>query len=106
MSLANVLSNLDYTARRTGGESADHMPTAALRPAPALPDPAERCPGFEQHVQMVHGTTTLAFKYQGGVIVAVDSRASAGAYIASQTVKKARHGHAPPCLPPSLQLAL
>ena len=34
------------------------------------------------------GTTTLAFKYQGGVIVAVDSRATGGSYIASQTVKK------------------
>lgn len=35
-----------------------------------------------------HGTTTLAFKFKHGVIVAVDSRASAGSYIASQTVKK------------------
>ena len=37
---------------------------------------------------MLHGPTTLAFKYKGGVVVAVDSRASSGAYIASQTVKK------------------
>ncbi len=35
-----------------------------------------------------HGTTTLAFKFEHGVIVAVDSRATAGSYIASQTVKK------------------
>jgi len=35
-----------------------------------------------------HGTTTLAFKFKQGVIVAVDSRATAGPYIASQTVKK------------------
>ncbi|XP_050412334.1 proteasome subunit beta type-5 [Patella vulgata] len=35
-----------------------------------------------------HGTTTLAFKFDHGVIVAVDSRATAGPYIASQTVKK------------------
>jgi len=35
-----------------------------------------------------HGTTTLAFKFRQGVIVAVDSRATAGPYIASQTVKK------------------
>ncbi|KAL5022212.1 hypothetical protein ScPMuIL_001367 [Solemya velum] len=35
-----------------------------------------------------HGTTTLAFKFQHGVVVAVDSRATAGPYIASQTVKK------------------
>lgn len=35
-----------------------------------------------------HGTTTLAFKFQGGIIVAVDSRASAGSWIASVKVKK------------------
>lgn len=35
-----------------------------------------------------HGTTTLGFKFAGGVIIAVDSRATAGPWIASQTVKK------------------
>jgi len=35
-----------------------------------------------------YGTTTLGFKFQHGVIIAVDSRATAGPYIASQTVKK------------------
>eukprot|EP00891_Asterochloris_glomerata_P009713 jgi/Astpho2/9713/e_gw1.00149.148.1_t len=35
-----------------------------------------------------HGTTTLGFMFQGGIIVAVDSRASQGSYISSQTVKK------------------
>eukprot|EP01054_Gregarina_sp_Poly1_P000593 Gregarina_sp_Poly_1__592@NODE_113_length_13886_cov_267_363051_g100_i0_p8_GENE_NODE_113_length_13886_cov_267_363051_g100_i0NODE_113_length_13886_cov_267_363051_g100_i0_p8_ORF_typecomplete_len277_score30_34Proteasome/PF00227_26/8_1e48_NODE_113_length_13886_cov_267_363051_g100_i057056535 len=34
------------------------------------------------------GTTTLAFRFQGGVIVACDSRASQGSFIASQTVRK------------------
>lgn len=37
---------------------------------------------------MKHGTTTLAFRFNHGIIVAVDSRATAGSYIASQTVKK------------------
>ncbi|EAK87568.1 Pre2p/proteasome subunit beta type 5; NTN hydrolase fold [Cryptosporidium parvum Iowa II] len=37
---------------------------------------------------MNRGTTTLGFIYQGGVILAVDSRASQGSYIASQEVKK------------------
>ena len=32
-------------------------------------------------IQFAHGTTTLAFKFQHGVIVAVDSRATAGSYI-------------------------
>eukprot|EP00897_Mesotaenium_endlicherianum_P009369 jgi/Mesen1/8460/ME000476S07993 len=48
--------------------------------------------GFQKAaVQMVkpaHGTTTLAFCYKDGLIVAVDSRASMGQYISSQTVKK------------------
>jgi len=34
------------------------------------------------------GTTTLGFVFQGGVIISVDSRASMGSYIGSQTVKK------------------
>lgn len=34
------------------------------------------------------GTTTLAFKYQGGVCVCVDSRATGGQYIGSNSVKK------------------
>ncbi|KXS15015.1 N-terminal nucleophile aminohydrolase [Gonapodya prolifera JEL478] len=44
---------------------------------------AESC-----RINIAKGTTTLAFKYQGGVIVCVDSRATAGSYIASGTVKK------------------
>lgn len=32
-------------------------------------------------IQFDHGTTTLAFKFKHGVIVAVDSRATAGSYI-------------------------
>ncbi|KAG6856465.1 Proteasome subunit beta type-5 [Tephrocybe sp. NHM501043] len=39
-------------------------------------------------IKIQHGTTTLAFRFQGGVIVAVDSRATAGSYVASGTVKK------------------
>lgn len=34
------------------------------------------------------GTTTLGFRFKGGVVLAVDSRASSGQYIASQTVQK------------------
>ena len=39
-------------------------------------------------IDMAHGTTTLAFVFKGGVIVAVDSRATMGSYIGSQHVKK------------------
>ncbi|EEB09743.2 20S proteasome component beta 5 [Schizosaccharomyces japonicus yFS275] len=39
-------------------------------------------------INMNHGTTTLAFRYKHGIVVCVDSRASAGPLVASQTVKK------------------
>ncbi|KAL1378397.1 hypothetical protein pipiens_015608, partial [Culex pipiens pipiens] len=35
-----------------------------------------------------HGTTTLGFRFQGEVILAVDSRATGGQFIGSQTIKK------------------
>lgn len=41
-----------------------------------------------QKVKFAKGTTTLAFKFDAGVIVSVDSRSTQGPYIASQTVKK------------------
>jgi len=39
-------------------------------------------------LEMRHGTTTLGFVYDNGVVIAVDSRSTQGSYIASQTVKK------------------
>lgn len=35
-----------------------------------------------------HGTTTLAFKFNNSIIVAVDSMASIGSYVGSRTVRK------------------
>lgn len=42
----------------------------------------------EEGLKYSHGTTTLAFRFAGGVVVAVDSRASMGSYIGSNDVKK------------------
>lgn len=60
---------------------------------PPLEDPKSflemyKKPDSAVKINFNRGTTTLAFKYQGGVIVSVDSRATGGSYIASQTVKK------------------
>jgi len=44
--------------------------------------------GKEVDMNFDHGTTTLGFKYQGGVLLAVDSRATGGMYIGSGSVKK------------------
>ncbi|ELA41429.1 uncharacterized protein VICG_01534 [Vittaforma corneae ATCC 50505] len=43
---------------------------------------------IEHQIQPEHGTTTLAFIFKEGMVIAVDSRATAGSYIASQTVNK------------------
>ena len=64
------------------GRGADILPQDQLPnldEAPMLPDPLNRCEGADHMVKMLHGTTTLAFKYKNGVVVAVDSRASSGA---------------------------
>lgn len=42
----------------------------------------------QKRIHFAHGTTTLGFLFQNGVIVAVDSRSTMGNYIASQSVKK------------------
>lgn len=42
--------------------------------------------GIQMHFD--HGTTTLGFCFQGGVLLAVDSRATGGQFIGSQTMKK------------------
>jgi len=62
---------------------------------PACPNPVDflrthtdEASNSNCRIKFHHGTTTLAFKFAGGVVVAVDSRATAGSYIASQTVKK------------------
>jgi 20S proteasome subunit beta 5 len=48
------------------------------------------CGAGDEHqaVKFAKGTTTLAFKFQGGIIVSVDSRSTMGAYISSGTVQK------------------
>jgi len=62
---------------------------------PPYPRPAENIgnicrdeDGREIKMNFDHGTTTLGFKYQGGVLLAVDSRATGGMYIGSGSVKK------------------
>lgn len=65
---------------------------------PNVPNPAlfcrnnfaSVCGGGDENqaVKFAKGTTTLAFKFNEGIIVSVDSRSTMGNYIASQTVKK------------------
>lgn len=65
---------------------------------PNVPDPAQFCRNnfasacgrsdADQEVKFAKGTTTLAFKFNEGIIVSVDSRSTMGNFVASGTVKK------------------
>ena len=60
-------------------------PAHSLAPARAALPAYLQLDSFErevvEYVKPNHGTTTLGFLFQGGVIIAVDSRASQGSYI-------------------------
>ena len=56
-----------------GGDSAPSDPFAKQAPPP---------------LDYAHGTTTLSFKFRGGIIAAVDSRASMGEFVGSKTTQK------------------
>lgn len=61
---------------------------------PPVPQPGEflkdvwNNPNAPEKLHFAHGTTTLAFIFNKGVVVTVDSRSTQGNYIASGTVKK------------------
>lgn len=57
--------------------------------SPFLADnPGLRAPDDEKGWSAPHGTTVLAIKYQGGVVIAGDRRATEGYQIASRTIEK------------------
>lgn len=45
-------------------------------------------PHTRRVMDFAKGTTTLAFKFQGGIIIAVDARATMGGFISSNNVRK------------------
>lgn len=45
-------------------------------------------PPLTPPVEFAHGTTTISFRFQGGIVAAVDSRASIGNFVGSKTTQK------------------
>jgi len=97
--LSDWMKESVFDAKRASLDKVNNFGDFAPRPQLAVPvgvdtakflkplmDSEEGVDGVR--IKMEHGTTTLAFKFQHGVIVAVDSRASSGSYISSQTAKK------------------
>lgn len=89
LSTSFSLSRVDdarLTPLQEGTSSAIALPLVD-RPANFLRD-AFAGAAEKDRLHFAHGTTTLAFVFQGGIIAAVDSRASMGQYVGSGTVKK------------------
>lgn len=59
---------------------------AVLSGVSYLPQPPEF--GKSGPLEFSHGTTTLSFTFQGGIVVAADSRASMGSFVGSKTTQK------------------
>jgi 20S proteasome subunit beta 5 len=85
------------TKRGTEAEEMALMETPSHFVLPGLQQPQDFLAGAftnkgdtanDPALKFLHGTTTLGFIFQGGIVLAVDSRASMGSYIGSQTVKK------------------
>ncbi|PZC76516.1 hypothetical protein B5X24_HaOG204481 [Helicoverpa armigera] len=77
------------------GYSENFLNSAQLA-TPPFANPVETLAQFNQKdetgkaikINFDHGTTTLGFRYKGGVLLAVDSRATGGQFIGSQSMKK------------------
>jgi len=57
------------------------MLVLVLQPSAFLRELSDDHANPDCRIKIQHGTTTLAFRFQGGIIVAVDSRATAGSYV-------------------------
>ncbi len=91
--LSADLADLDLESElRAAAPNLDDPAQLAL---PPYSDPARHLSeclvdeaGGQIKMNFDHGTTTLGFRYKGGVVLAVDSRATGGMYIGSGTVRK------------------
>lgn len=97
--LAQPQAHVDPDEYSVGGDGEGNLNALGVvrgMQVPRVPDPAAFLSTYtnsmsqnpQAKIKLEHGTTTLAFRFRGGIIVSVDSRATAGSYIASGTVKK------------------
>merc|ERR1719223_889754 len=78
-----------YTSKRQFNYKSSNMSNEKTGfQLPMVDNPVAFMQEHSKNLKLQHGTTTLGFKFKGGVIIAVDSRATGGNYIASQSVKK------------------
>ena len=93
---SSTMSRFDFLSTESASSSSlvslqcqdDFLMPPTATPDTFLRDTFSREDAPEQKIEFAHGTTTLGFVFKGGVVIAVDSRATRGPHIASQSVKK------------------
>ena len=83
---ANAAPSSHLFVRYTNANDATIMlsaPVFNLRGGDEYFDPPRTPP-----IEFAHGTTTISFVFNGGIVAAVDSRASIGNFVGSKTVQK------------------
>ena len=83
-----VVSSDEVTLPKSLSSNFEFQLTNTDNPAEFVKDLHNSKTAESQVTNFDKGTTTLGFAFQGGVIIAVDSRASQGAFEASNTVRK------------------
>ncbi|KAJ3349311.1 Proteasome subunit beta type-8, partial [Kappamyces sp. JEL0680] len=85
MDFLNPASKIPFNPNSDLASTVNSIPSFDI---PQMANPVEflkehTTPGAQHYLKIEHGTTTLAFKFKHGVIIAVDSRATGGNYIAA-----------------------
>jgi hypothetical protein len=82
---ANAAPTSHLFDRYTNANDATMLPAPVfnLRGGDECFDPPRTPP-----IEFAHGTTTISFVFNGGIVAAVDSRASIGNFVGSKTVQK------------------
>lgn len=94
LELPSLVSSKNHIEAAEGEDAAafactsEHLSGFVLPPASLQVSGLPTSEGGAPPLKLAHGTTTLGFTFNGGVIIAVDSRSTQGNYIASQSVKK------------------
>ncbi|XP_034529734.1 proteasome subunit beta type-11-like [Notolabrus celidotus] len=83
-------SPIQFGQIRTAQNSSDIFPHESILPSLSLPPslPLASSQSVPLPFPMAHGTTTLAFKFQGGVLAAADTRSSCSGLVACPAAQK------------------
>ncbi|KAL7541188.1 hypothetical protein ACHAXR_012940 [Thalassiosira sp. AJA248-18] len=85
----SIFSRHGLGGQMTTEKATPHLSTSTLMLRGGdLEQGGDMFPNFTPPLEFAHGTTTISFVFQGGIVAAVDSRASIGNFVGSKTTQK------------------